>query len=214
VSGDLAEDEEDILEKTEIVVETNTMSHDEFLDCWQYASMIINFHCGGWSQLISRVQTALGITDYLSFYNRLFEQLNTDPTIIGTRWREQRQELIWFLNGEAPNGFSAHTFLWKFNRVLHENFEPAWKFIASAVDCEPELLSAQREFIHNYNDQYPKQIELNHNYLDYLENYSGELQTGTYTYQLDVNIVPESFEFHLDNLYFKRRMAYGKTIIK
>ena len=214
VSGDLAEDEENILEKTEIVVETNTMSHEEFLDCWQYASMIINFHCGGWTQLISRVRVATGQTDYKTFYDNLFEQLNSDTGEIGDAWRLQRQELIWFLNGEAPNGFSAHTFLWKFNRILHENFEIAYRFIKQACDEPGSLATAQREFIHNYNEGYPHRVLLPYNYFEYLENYDGELIPGTYEYEIDVNIKPDSHNFHLDNLYFKRRMAYGKTNIK
>lgn len=214
VSGDLAFDEDNTLEKSEIVVETSTMSLNEFLDCWMYASMIINFHCGGWTQLISRVQVTLNFTDYKTFYDKLFDKLWNDDTVIGIQWRKQKQELIWFLNDQAPNGFSAHTFLWKFNRVLHENFKYTWKFIFSAFDIESDLATAQREFIHNYNDIYPKQVELNSNYYDFIENNTSLLKSGSFKYTLDVNIQAENFKSHLDNLYFKRRMGYGRTAIR
>ena len=52
IMGDPEIHGEHIHEITEVVVETNTMSYEEFLDCWMYAWMIIN-HCGGWSQVIT-----------------------------------------------------------------------------------------------------------------------------------------------------------------
>ena len=213
VSGEVEPGDEDILEKTEVVVATNTMSYDEFIDCWQYASMIINFHCGGWTQLISRVRTAQGETDYLTFYNDLFERLNASPCIIGAKWREQRQHLDMFLNGDAPNGFGAHTFLWNFNRVLHENYMASWAFITEATGLEGSLAYAQKEFIYNYYDDYPKKIILPGNYYEYLNNYSDQLKGGLFEYQINPNNKPDSVEKHLDNLYFKRRMGYGKNTI-
>ena len=213
VSGEIEPGDEDILEKTEVVVATNTMSYDEFIDCWQYASMIINFHCGGWTQLISRVRTAQGETDYLTFYNDLFERLNASPCIIGAKWREQRQHLDLFLEGRAPNGFSAHTFLWNFNRVLHENYMASWAFITEATGLEGSLAYAQKEFIYNYYDDYPKKIILPGNYYEYLNNYSDQLKGGLFEYQINPNNKFDSVEKHLDNLYFKRRMGYGKNTI-
>jgi len=213
VSGEIEPGDEDILEKTEVVVATNTMSYSEFIDCWQYASMIINFHCGGWTQLISRVRVGQGETDYLTFYNDLFERLNASPCIIGANWREQRQHLDLFLEGRAPNGFSAHTFLWNFNRLLHENYTASWAFITDATGLEGSLAYAQKEFIHNYYDGYPKKIILPGNYYEYLNNYSDQLKGGLFEYQIDPNNKPDSVEKHLDNLYFKRRMGYGKNTI-
>ena len=213
VSGEIEPGDEDILEKTEVVVATNTMSYSEFIDCWQYASMIINFHCGGWTQLISRVRTAQGETDYLTFYDNLFAQLNSSPSIIGAKWREQRQHLDLFLEGRAPNGFSAHTFLWNFNRVLHENYMASWEFITEATGLEGSLAYAQKEFIYNYYDDYPKKIILPGNYYEYLNNYSDQLKGGLFEYQINPNNKPDSVEKHLDNLYFKRRMGYGKNTI-
>ena len=214
VSGETEPGSEDVLEKTEVVVSTNTMSYDEFLDCWQYASMIINFHCGGWTQLISRVRNALGETEYREFYDSLFEKLSQDPGIIGTRWREQKQNLLLFLEGKAPNGFSAHTFLWDFNRVLHEHFYDSCRFVKSACNAEGDLGYAQIEYIHNYHSEQTKDIWLSHNYYDYLDNYSDELLSGKFLYRIDTGDKPETAEKHLDNLYFKRRMAYGKNNIQ
>ena len=213
VSGAIEPGDADILEKTEVVVATNTMTYDEFIDCWQYASMIINFHCGGWTQLASRVRVAQGETDYLTFYDALFDQLNASPCIIGSKWRQQRENLCYFLDGLAPNGFSAHTFLWDFNRVLHENYTASWKFISDTINLEGSLAYAQKELIHNYYDDYPKKIILPANYYEYLNNYSGEPQNGLFEYQINPNNKPDTVEKHLDNLYFKRRMGYGKNTI-
>ena len=214
VSGETEEGDADILEKTEVVVSTNTMTYEEFIDCWQYASMIINFHCGGWTQLVSRVLVGSGETDYLTFYDQLFEKLQQSPTIIGSKWREQRENLCYFLDGKAPNGFSAHTFLWDFNRVLHENFEASYDFIRRAMNIDGSLAYAQYNFLHNYNTDYPKKIMLPHNYMEYLNNYSGPVKNGIYEYRINPKFKPQTHDEHLDNLYFKRRMAYGKTDIE
>ena len=83
VAGDRELDhDQHISEITEIVKETNTMPHEEFLDNWMYAWMIINFHCGGWAQVITRVWNKQGKQTYRQSYDQLFEAclLYTSPS--------------------------------------------------------------------------------------------------------------------------------------
>ena len=212
VGGYVAPDDADILEKTEVVVSTNTMTYKEFIDCWQFASMIINFHCGGWTQILSRVWNNQGNTTYLEFYNKLYDALEQDPSEIGAAWRQQRHDLDMFLNGDAPNGFGAHTFLWRLNRTLHEYFYVTHQFINKTFDVSGSIAQAQFDFIHQYGNEYPKKVMLDTNYYELLENPSAEITQGLFEYVIDIANNSSDWNKHLDNLYFKRRMGYGKTI--
>jgi hypothetical protein len=199
-------------ELTDVVVATSTMSYAEFIECWQYSSMIICFHCGGWTQLLSRVVCKTD-AEYLQFYDRLFDQLNSDTGVLGLSWRIQAANLNEFLNGSAPQGFSGHTFLWNFNRILHENSEQVWKFLDNITD-NSDLFRAQQAFVHEYSDNYPKIIQLNLNYPDIIQNKSANLIPGDYQYAVNVSCAAHSQTQHLDWLYYRRRAGYGKTQFK
>ena len=214
VSGGSEPHDEDILENTDVVVATNTMTYEQFKDCWQYASMIINFHCGGWTQLIARVLVGSGETDYASIYNKLYTALETDNTVIGSEWRRQRADLDSFLNGKAANGFSAHTFLWRFNTVLHTNAEAAWVFIRKALPTYFSLYAAQRDYIHLITDNSTSINTYEHNYFEYLSGFKGPVVKGTHRYRLITDKTPDSLQQHLDNLYYRRRMGYGKKTVQ
>ena len=84
VAGDREPDhDQHISEITEIVKETSTMTYNEFLDNWMYAWMIINFHCGGWSQVITRVWDKQGKQTYRQSYDKLFNAIQEDMGVVG-----------------------------------------------------------------------------------------------------------------------------------
>ena len=212
VSGGLEPHDENILEKTDVVVATNTMTYTEFLNCWQYSSMIINFHVGGWTQLLARVLHQSGEQDYAETYDQLYAALESDQGIIGDAWRAQRRDLVDFLEGRAANGFSAHTFLWRFNRILHENFAEGWRFIRKAIPTYFSLHDAQRDYVQLFTDKLPRTVTHDANYFEYLSGFKGPVVQGTYTYTVNSDYIPHSMQQHLDNLYYKRRMGYGKVL--
>lgn len=213
ISGIEEPDSDHILENTEVVVATNTMTYEEFIDCWQYSSMIINFHCGGWSQLIARVLVGCGESDYHSLYEQLWHTLQNDEGIIGQQWRDQRLCLEQFLNGRAPQGFSAHTFLWHFNGVLHSNSEAAWGVIRKAFSPSESLLHANQLYVHNINCNYPIQHTAKHNYFEFLSGRKGPVLEGEWHYQINCSYIPSSLSEHVELLYYRRRGGYGKTDI-
>lgn len=210
VSGGLEPHSENILENTDVVVSTNTMTYSEFVDCWQYASMIINFHCGGWTQLIARVLHQSGEVDYAITYDQLWHALESDSGYIGRAWQQQRADLDAFLSGTSSNGFSAHTFLWRFNRVLHSNPTESWAFIRKALATYSELLDAQQAFVHLNTDNSTTEYTCNHNYFEFLSGRNMPIEQGVWHYHLITDLLPSTIEEHLDNLYYKRRMGYGK----
>ena len=206
-------------ESSAVVVATSTLSYSEFLDCWQYSSLIINFHCGGWSQVLSRYLVSAGVISYAEFYDKLFSGLNAHHSDIADQWRQQRTDLSDYLNGNPAQGFSGHTFLWNFNRILHQNYAETLRVIQDILDIPeitPELFRAQAAFVYNYQQQYPVILELNHNYLDYLKaDLSGPAKSGKFRYQISgPETAASSLSQHLDWLYYRRRQGYGKTLIQ
>lgn len=211
VSGDKEDDDDNILERTEVVVGTNTMPYNEFIDCWMYATMIINFHCGGWTQLLARYCHQSETKNYETFYNYLFGCLDVDQGPVGTLWRKVESIIKDYTQGkESP--YSGHTLLWYLNRLLHENCEETNKFIQNIFsDLDSELLEAQRDFMYSPDklDEYTFKKCYNAHWFAYLKGHKGPVRKGR-TYVEFNHDKSNSLDDHLEKLYFRRRFGYGK----
>ena len=211
VSGDKEDDDDNILERTEVVVGTNTMPYNEFIDCWMYATMIINFHCGGWTQLLARYCHQSETKDYETFYNYLFGCLDVDQGPVGTLWRKVESIIKDYTQGkESP--YSGHTLLWYLNRLLHENCEETNKFIQNIFsDLDSELLEAQRDFMYSPDklDDHTFKKCYNAHWFAYLKGHKGPVRKGR-TYVEFNHDKSNSLDDHLEKLYFRRRFGYGK----
>ena len=216
VAGDREPDhDQHISEITEIVKETNTMPHEEFLDNWMYAWMIINFHCGGWAQVITRVWDKQGKQTYRESYDQLFDAIQNDTGIVGDKYNETRQILDTYMTtGKMTEGAYGHTLFWYANRTFHKHYSEVMEFIGNTFDTRDKrsgLLETQKAFVSNITDTYPKTFECKWNYLEYINNADAKLIPKHYVWEIDTEKVWSSDEQYLEWLYFRRRQGFGKT---
>ena len=216
VAGDREPDhDQHISEITEIVKATNTMSFEEFLDNWMYAWMIINFHCGGWAQVITRVWDKQGKQTYRQSYDQLFNAIQEDMGIVGKMYYTTRKILERYLTtGIMEEGAYGHTLFWYANRTFHKHYDEVMEFIGNTFDTRDKrsgLLETQKAFVSNLDDTYPKQFEAKWNYLDYITDADAELIPKNYVWEIDTEKQWSSDEQYLEWLYFRRRQGFGKT---
>ena len=216
VAGDREPDhDQHISEITEIVKETNTMPHEEFLDNWMYAWMIINFHCGGWAQVITRVWDKQGKQTYRQSYDQLFEAIQNDTGVVGNKYKETRQILATYMTtGVMQEGAYGHTLFWYANQDFHRNYDAVMEFIGNTFDTRDKrsgLLETQKAFVSNLTGTYPQEFEAKWNYLDYINDADAELTPAHYKWQVDIEKKWSSDEQYLEWLYFRRRQGFGKT---
>ena len=213
VMGDPEPDhQQHISEVTEVVCSTNTMTYDEFLDCWMYAWMIINFHVGGWSQVITRYNDKQQIMAYKTAYERLYAAICNDDGICGAMYKKTRKMLDNYLqNNELSDGASGHTLFWFANRTLHKHHNEVMDFILGVFGEEnTQLGNAQRYFVTNIDNEYPINIELDNNYYEFISSKDTELTNKTQKYSLNVEKNWNSDQQYIEWLYFRRRQGFGK----
>ena len=214
VSGDLDDDDDGILERTEVVVGTKTMPYKDFIDSWMYATMIINFHCGGWTQLLARYSHQSDTEKYRQFYDRLFDCLASDQGPVGDIWRKVESIIQDYTQGK-PSPYSGHTLLWYLNRLLHEDWDATQTFIKETFNNLPsELLEAQCDFMYSPEkiDDYQFKKCYNAHWFEYLKGREGQVRQGR-TYVSFEHDQSHSLDDHLEKLYFRRRFGYGKYTI-
>ena len=214
VSGDLDDDDDGILERTEVVVGTRTMPYKDFIDSWMYATMIINFHCGGWTQLLARYSHQSDTEKYRQFYDRLFDCLASDQGPVGDIWRKVESIIRDYTQGK-PSPYSGHTLLWYLNRLLHEDWDATQTFIKETFNNLPsELLEAQCDFMYSPEkiDDYQFKKCYNAHWFEYLKGREGQVRQGR-TYVSFEHDQSHSLDDHLEKLYFRRRFGYGKYTI-
>lgn len=213
VLGDPEPDQDShISEVTEVIIETNTISYEEFLDCWMFGWMIINFHCGGWSQLITRLCNKLGTDTYFDMYQKLEEYIKTDAGIAGQQYRFTRQTLHDYLHGtEIDPNTSGHTLFWYSNRTFHQHRDEIFNVVEAALNPEPGLMQAQKMFVTDINSQYPITYTADKNYVDYINNRCDKLLDQNTTYSLEVERQWENNTQYLEWLFFRRRQGFGKA---
>lgn len=214
VMGDPEPDhQQHISEVTEVVTSTSTMDYDEFLDNWMYAWMIINFHCGGWSQLVTRVNNKQGNMVYKTAYNRLYAALVKDNGICGSLYKRTRIMLDNYLqNNKLEDGASGHTLFWYANRELHQYHAEVMDFIDEVFnESHPELLKTNRLFVTDINQTYPQTVQTVFNYIDYINNETNYLIPGVHTFNLYTEKNWETPQQYTEWLYFRRRQGFGKA---
>ena len=211
IMGDPEPHGEHISEITDVVVETNTMPYEEFLDNWMYAWMIINFHCGGWSQLVTRVLNKQNIMAYKTAYDRLYANFKTDTGICGTQYKKTRKMLHNYLQTGEIEGTFGHTMFWYANRQLHLHHEEVMQFVETVLEPNKELMDAQRNFVTNINTEYPIKYDCEYDYVSYVNNNLDELPEGKFNYQLNIEKQFNNQEQYLEWLYFRRRQGFGKN---
>ena len=214
------EEEDSIPEKVELVTGTKYMPRDKFIDSWNYAWVINNFHNFGWSQALARFLRSYKNITYIETYDRVYDAVINDKGFIGDINRDTVKKLAYYLETGKSDGFSGHTLMWDAQKDFHTNSDEIFNFIRQVFSpewCEidddlfKELLDFQYNFVTNMNTTYPYKKEYNHNFFQFINNLDS-FKDGRHTYQFDISEDVQGDEY-LNRLYFRRRQGFGKSII-
>ena len=109
---------------------------------------------------------------------------------------------------------------------FHINRHQVLDFIKSSIvntyeideNIFKELHQWQEDFVTSYDDKYPKQVEQNYNFHQYItdEDCKELVKYNNYNNQITVNLV-DSFtdtEDYLNRMYYKRRQGWGKIRVE
>lgn len=197
-------------EEIELVNETNTMSTKEMVEAYMYGWMIIHFHITGYSQVIAKYCRHVKNISYRSFYDLLFEKIQTRPEFI-----EHYQELYRIVDhylrhgrvlpfgNHNKGGHGIHSASYGY---LYENKHLVYKFIRDISKdfgiYDSNLFELSENFVYNKETIYPLQVSLD---ID-IETWSA----GNQTYVIEPRISADSnFDF-----YFYRRQGWIKNKFK
>lgn len=167
-------DSREIEETIELINETNTMSTDEMVAAYMYGWMIIYFHIGGYSQVISRYLNAAHNVPYSVYYQLLFEKIKTSA-VFGDHYLTTEDMVQHYLktgklrpNADIKNGGHAlHSTSYGF---MYQHQSQAYDI---AVKTGQEILNLplwvellQRNFLYCKDHQYPLTISGDYNIIN------------------------------------------------
>jgi hypothetical protein len=203
--------DESIPEKDEIVVSTNTMSYDEFLSSWMYSWMIITFHMGGWTQVLSRYYHATGENSYFEFYDRLENYLQSSNNFLGSQYSDTWKTLNNYLNGSNEFDGKGFNLIWKANSLFHNRRNQVFEEIESLFEPHDELMQLQRCFMTDSWLRYPFKAKFSKDYWGIIND---DRKEGEVEYEFNSVSDWETDQEYKDKLYFLRRQGFGKTVIR
>ncbi len=150
-----------ITENIELISSTSSMSNSKIIEAYMYGWMIIQFHIGGYSQIISRYLNEQGIS-YRKFYDAFFEEITTNQ-FFGEHYKEMLTIVTnYFKNGKVmikkgnTLGHNLHSYSYQF---LYDHRYQAYDVainLAETLTTIPEKQKKlQRYFLYDQNINYP-----------------------------------------------------------
>jgi putative methyltransferase len=192
-----------VIENTEIVAATNTMTTEEMVDSYMYAWMIIHWHIAGYTQIIAKYGRVVENISYKTFYNKLFVELQQDP-LFKDHYNVLKSTVNDYLRlgiqSGSVGGHALHSVSYKF---MYEHKQQAAglaiNILKSFISDVPENLTLlQNMFIINTDSQYPISLKTNYN-ID-----TGKLKQTVYT------ATPSTTE-KIEDFYIIRRKGLIKN---
>lgn len=224
VTYTIYDDESNILEKTDIVYSTNTLSNSELIDALMFSWIIVNLHNYGWTQIYSRFLNNTNQISYRDFYNDLVESVVKNQLgIISEKYQDYKNRSVLYFNNNAE--FIAQKYSHDLMRDVQPFFyqnatmieETIFDFVKAKYNIQSDILNNLKElqthYVSSYNKVYPYECQIDVGILDtILLNKIYKKNKVT----VSVNVT-DSFldqEDFLKKLITRRRNGWGKTKIK
>jgi|19_taG_2_1085344.scaffolds.fasta_scaffold09072_3 radical SAM superfamily enzyme YgiQ (UPF0313 family) len=207
---------DDYTEVCHVVIETETMSFNDFLKCVMFNWMIINFHSYGWTQIVSRYLVKNNITNFRDFYINLENYIHRSKFLKKEYNNIKSKIKYYFIYGQFKNlKVPAQRFIYSSQFEFHKNSEKVWnelKVFFNRYEISEDLYKFQQNYIRQPNKNYPIEKTFNYNWFDYIVN-DRELKKNKLKVNFDVIGDFDSLFDYGENLYFRKRQSWGNTII-
>jgi putative methyltransferase len=142
----------DEVETKDVVVQTNTMSFEDWIDCYQFAIMVQTLHCGYYTRWISEFCHNHGIS-YNKFYTGLYSWAITKTNKFGSALTKIRNALFEYAEGQStslwmkidkrygPRRCEPHDWLWlEINKNIAMFYAEIHQFINEETDINDTVL--------------------------------------------------------------------------
>ena len=219
--------EHEVKEGIEVIVSTKDMPRNEMIDAQVWSWFMNTFHINGMTNYIARFLYTYSNVEYKTFYEKLYEYIQTDPWLNNEIARIREHYDNWTTNGkidhEPIQGMEIHGWNLIHSTVINlqgerkhtQVFDLIDKFVTENFelpeDILKDLLFVQRKFLINYEEcnSYPLNIELKNDIIGYVQ---GDALENTVAYEFDF---PENKSMSLqqfcEQIFFARRRNFGKS---
>jgi radical SAM superfamily enzyme YgiQ (UPF0313 family) len=151
-----------IPEEFEIVNKTSTMTTEEMVECYMYGWMIVQFHCTGYSQIMSKHARTQEIS-YFTFYNKFFDAVQKD-NVFSEHFQNIKIMITQHLstNNSADENNVLYNVLASSYEFLYQNRQEAYRLAIEVTKYfgidDPIISQVQQNFIYESNKSYPIRI--------------------------------------------------------
>jgi hypothetical protein len=219
--------EHEVKEGIEVIVSTKDMPRNEMIDAQVWSWFMNTFHINGMTNYIARFLYTYSNIEYKTFYEKLYEYIQTDAWLNNEIARIREHYDNWTTNGKIDHdpiqGMEIHGWNLIHSTVINLQGERKHKQVFDLIDTFvkenfelPEdilndLLFVQRKFLINYEEcnSYPLNIELKNDIIGYVQ---GDELENTVAYEFDF---PENKSMSLqqfcEQIFFARRRNFGKS---
>jgi len=219
--------EHEVKEGIEVIVSTKDMPRNEMIDAQVWSWFMNTFHINGMTNYIARFLYTYSNVEYKTFYEKLYEYIQTDPWLNNEIARIREHYDNWTTNGKIDHdpiqGMEIHGWNLIHSTVINlqgeckhtQVFDLIDKFVTENFelpeDILKDLLFVQRKFLINYEEcnSYPLNIELKNDIIGYVQ---GDVLENTVAYEFDF---PENKSMSLqqfcEQIFFARRRNFGKS---
>ena len=204
-------------ETVEIVVGTETMDFDDFVECVVFNWLVVNFHSYGWTQLVSRYLVKKGVISYKTFYKKLLNHINNTTYLKGEMVKIKQEARHYFTKGYFKNlNIPAQRLIYSSQFDLHKNSKTTWSeldLFLKQFNLNNDLLKLQKLYVRDLDHEYPFKAKFNYNWFEYIIN-DTELINKPFLMEFDVIDEVKDLDEYKENLYYKKRQSWGNTFIR
>lgn len=182
--GNPTDEDLDIVEFENVVTSTKYMSFDELVDSYMFAHVVLTYHYGGWTQMLSRFLNKYHNLSYLEFYTKLHDHIRDGDGLLTDQYNNIKNFIIDFMTGNFDvndikkfKDREFHSIGWAAIKHIvlkqDEIFEQIFKlidleFCNISQDMYDDLKKSQINIMYDYYQTYPKQVNFNNNIYGYV----------------------------------------------
>ena len=218
-------------EREEMIVASNTLTHEEYKQCHIYRWLFMFGHYLGYVQYISRFMRQVYDIPYKEFYNHFLDYMRENPdSFMGSELKEMRQTLDDVLLCKAPWGRILEdvrkNYAWDFEEAtamrINQNKDDFYKEVFQVIkqnydiseDIINELIKYQKHAVIDPTKTYPAKHYLKYNFHEVIHKKAPFKKKRQLLEFEAKNFNGDYYAWGTEILWWGRRVAACKTKIK
>jgi putative methyltransferase len=187
----ITDDDLAIVEYENIVKSTRYMSFEDLIDSYMFSHIVLTYHYGGYTQVLSRFLEKHQNISYLDFYSTLEQSIKSNDGFLNKQYNQIKEYISNFLNQNYKStdlkqfrDKDFHNALWGGLHEMSTSPDKVFDEIFKIIDkdfcqLDQQMFNGLCEFqvnaMYNYQLTYPYNKTFNYNFLDYVFNDTNKL---------------------------------------